>query len=222
MRTSIRVSAVVIGVGFCLAFLLPAQAWAIDQYTFYFFNIHRAEGSWFGRAVPIGPCTPGTAGCPLPPELYMVLNVFDKGNFIGHDSLTFGAQHTTAHGQWVPLSRQQITANYVVLAGSSATADVKGNGTIPVASPFLGVFRMRWLANLVTDNSMEGFVNVWFFPFNDPVSGISNIDPATWIPKPDPLVDLGPFITDQNMSLCDPTKGCLGIFKFKIRRVSAN
>ncbi len=146
----------------------------------------------------------------------MVLNISDDGSFIGNDSLTFGAQHTTAHGQWAPLSRNQISANYVVLAGGASAGDSKG----AVTTPFLGAFRMRWQATAVDSSNMTGFVNVWFFPFNLP-GPVSNIDPKTWIPNPDPLVDLGAFITDKNLSQCNPNQGCFGVFTFKIRRVGA-
>ncbi len=212
----------VLGCVFTLLCLSSTNAVAQSTPSFSFGRWHPALGSWFGRAVPIGPCTPGTAGCPLPPELFMVLNISDDGNFIGNDSLAFGALHTTAHGQWLPVTRSQITANYVVLAGSSAFANPKpqADGTLAVTTPFLGAFRMRWLANSVDTNNMEGFVNVWFFPFNDPAKGIANINPTTWVPIPDPLTDLGPFITDQNLSVCNPAQGCLGVFKFKIRRVT--
>ncbi len=195
----------------------PANAQSAPAYQFT--KWHPALGSWFGRAVPIGPCTPGSAGCLLPPDLFMVLNIADDGSFIGNDSLTFGALHTTAHGQWIPLSRTQISANYVVLAGSSSFAASKASadGTLPVTTPFLGAFRMRWLADSIDLTHMEGFVNVYFFPFN--VAG--SVDQTTWVPTPDPLMNLGPFITDKNLSQCDPTKGCLGVFKFKIRRVDA-
>ncbi len=207
---------------FTLCFINPAPANAQGNYLFWFPRWHPAQGSWFGRAEPIGPCEPGTAGCPLPPELFMVLNISNDGGFIGNDSLTFGAQHTTAHGQWVPVSYTQINANYVVLAGGSAFAGPTPleNGTLGVTTPFIGAFRMRWLANVVDGNNMEGFVNVWFFPFIGS-NGLSNIDSTTWVPNPDPLIDVGPFITDQNLANCNPAQGCLGVFKFKIRRVGA-
>ena len=214
MKVKVGSFVTVLALGFAcsLICLNPPAAFAQD-YTYMFSRWHPALGSWFGRAVPIGPCTPGTAGCQLPPELFMVLNIADDGNFIGNDSLTFGALHTTAHGRWAPTSRTQITANYVVLAGGPSSASGSA-----VTTPFFGAYRMRWLANSVDSDDMTGFVNVWFFPFVTS-SGVANIDSTTWVPKPDPLADLGTFITDKNLSQCDPTKGCVGVFTFKIRRV---
>jgi hypothetical protein len=75
---------------------------------------------------------------------------------------------------------------------------------------------MRWLANATDRDHMEGFVNAFFFPFVDE-KGLGVIDPGTWIPKPDPLMAVGDFITDP--AKCGPP--CIGVFKFKIRRVSA-
>ena len=62
---------------------------------------HPAVGSWMGRAVPLAPfCPPGSEGCPVPAELWMTPTILPGGHFLGNDSLTFGAPHTTAHGQW--------------------------------------------------------------------------------------------------------------------------
>jgi len=163
-----------------------------------------AIGSWFGRAVPFNPpCEPGTQGCPLPKEIVMLPTFFADGNFIGIDSQTFGGgSHTTAHGQWKLVGRNDVWAEFVFLQSAADT--------------FIGGFRMRMKARPTGPNTMVGKINAYFFPFTD-ASGEVIIDPETGYPNPDPLQPLGDFAED--FSGCDPAAGCVGVFEFTIRRV---
>ena len=43
------------------------------------------------------------------------------------------------------------------------------------------------------------------------------LDDEGWL-SPDPLQDVGPFLTDW--SDCDPAVGCFGVFEFAIRRTA--
>lgn len=166
----------------------------------------RAVGSWFGRAVPIEPfCEPGTSGCPVPREVIMTPTFFADGVFMGSDSLTFGAPHTAAHGHWVRTGHNSLEANVIFLGGD---AD----------NHFIGAFRIRYLGEIVRQDRMEGFVNVWFFPFVDD-SGAAVLDPETGYPIPDPLTDLGDVITDP--ANCRIDQGCLAVLEFVVRRIRA-
>lgn len=165
-------------------------------------------GSWFGRAVPVSPfCEPRTEGCPVPHELVMLPTFFADGNFIGIDSQTFGGgAHTTAHGSWTFRNFQGIAANWIFL--QSGPGDV-----------FIGGFRMRMHADVVTPDLITGKINAWFFPFTDVSDGIGSVilDPVTGNPDPDPLQDIGPFIDDP--ADCNPAFGCVGVFEFQMRRI---
>ena len=65
---------------------------------------------------------------------------------------------------------------------------------------------------------MEGFVNVYFYPFVDE-NGAAILDPETGFPVPDPLQPVGDFLTDG--SACNPVvNGCLGVLHFVVRRIT--
>lgn len=166
---------------------------------------NKIVGAWFGRAVPIDPfCVPGTAGCPVPKEVIMTPTFFADGVFLGSDSLTFSTPHATAFGEWMRTGHRSLEATLVFL---QADAD----------SNFIGAFRTRYTGELVADDRLEGFVNVWFFPFVD-AAGDAVLDPVTEYPVPDPLTPLGEFITDP--AGCRLDQGCIAVLRFVVRRVS--
>ncbi len=166
-----------------------------------------AVGSWFGRAVPIDPfCEPGTVGCPVPPEVIMTPTFFADGVFMGSDSLAFGAPRTAAHGQWIVTGDHQILATMVLLQGS------------PEGDAFVGAFRTRFTGEIVDRNRLEGFVDVYFFPFVDE-NGAAIIDPDTGFPIPDPLQSLGDVITNPAECL-PPVNGCLAVLEYVVRRIT--
>lgn len=167
---------------------------------------NRIVGSWFGRAEPIDPfCPPGTAGCPVPPEVIMTPVFNADGVMGGSDSLTFGLPHAAAYGEWKLTGKGKMEATLVFLQG--------GPDNI-----FLGAFRTRYTGQLVGSNRLEGYVNVFFFPFADD-TGAAILDPDTGFPLPDPLTPLGDFITDGTQ--CSPlTNGCIAVLKFVVRRIT--
>ena len=162
-------------------------------------------GSWFGRATPIDPfCEPGSEGCPLPAEIMMTPTFFADGAFMGSDHLTFVTPRTAGHGSWIHTGKKMIEATMVIIQ-----ADDAGN--------FIGAFRVRFAGKLVSQDLLEGLVNVHFFPFVD-VEGNVVLDPETGHPIPDPLTSLGEFITDS--ANCSPEMGCLGLYEFSVRRIT--
>jgi hypothetical protein len=162
-------------------------------------------GSWFGRATPVDPfCEPGSEGCPLPAEIIMTPTFFADGVFMGSDHLTFFTPRTAGHGSWIHTSNKTMEATMVIIQ-----ADDAGN--------FIGAFRVRFAGELVSQDLLEGLVNVHFFPFVD-VEGNVVLDPDNGHPIPDPLTPLGEFITDS--ANCSPAMGCLGLYEFSVRRIT--
>lgn len=135
----------------------------------------------------------------------MTPTFFADGVFMGSDSLTFGAPHTAAHGYWARTGRNTLRANVIFLGGD---AD----------NHFIGAFRIRYIGEIVQKDRMEGFVNVWLFPFVDD-TGAAVLDPETGYPIPDPLTDLGDVITDP--ANCRIDQGCLAVLRFVVRRIRA-
>lgn len=166
----------------------------------------KVVGSWFGRAEPIDPfCPPGTPDCPVPPEVIMTPVFFADGIMGGTDSLTFGLPHAAAFGEWRLTDKETMEATLVFLQGGPDNT-------------FLGAFRTRYIGQLVGSNRMEGYVNVFFFPFADD-TGATVLDPDTGFPLPDPLTPLGEFITDGTQCL-PPVNGCIAVLKFVVRRIT--
>ena len=135
----------------------------------------------------------------------MTPTFYADGIMIGSDSLAFGSPHTTAHGDWRLTGPGTLEATLVWLQGD------------PVAG-FIGGFRTRYVGERVGPNRIEGYVNVFFFPFVDE-NGAAILDPATGFPIPDPLTPLGDFIVDS--AECNPAvNGCIAVLEFVVRRVT--
>jgi hypothetical protein len=133
--------------------------------------------------------------------------------FIGNDSLALGGPpfgpHTTAHGRWIPTSQTDIVADYVfMLPGSSSP-------------PTLTVLRFRWQAQVIDEDTMTGYVNIFFGP-NVPLDW-ENLTSSEYpkIPNEATFVVTPPlnFYTDAATCSSGPP-ACPLIFKFTIKRVS--
>ncbi len=159
---------------------------------------HPVIGTWFGRAVPVNPfCKPGTQGCPIPPEVVMTPVFSPDGSFIGNDSLTFYAPHTTAHGQWVSRGWGQAEVHYLFL-----TSDPSG---------LTGALRFRFIVEDVRLGVATGTTTAYFYPFVDE-NGQVILDEEGF-PTPSPVEGVLP-------EECLPgVNGCLATFRFKIRRI---
>jgi hypothetical protein len=162
-----------------------------------------AIGSWFGRAIPVPGktiCPPGAPDCPVPLEIVMIFTIHGDGTFIGIDSNIFaGGNHSTAHGQWIPVDPKSIKAAFTLLQSSP-------NGV------FIGGFKNLYQATLVDPDRMEGSIQAFLYSYSD-AKGQVVVD-SEGFPTPSPLAP-----PEQ----CDPSKGCvpLGQFSFKVRRVAA-
>ena len=168
-------------------------------------SANNIAGSWFGRATPVDPfCEPGSEGCPLPAEIIMTPTFFKDGIFMGSDHLTFFTPRTAGHGSWIRTGNKTMEATMVIIQ-----ADDAGN--------FIGAFRVRFAGEVVSQDLLEGLVNVHFFPFVD-ADGNVVLDPTSGHPIPDPLAPLGEFITDS--ADCTPATGCLGLYEFSVRRIT--
>lgn len=164
-----------------------------------------AIGSWFGRAVAIPGqtiCVPGSPGCAAPPEIIMVFTVNADGTFIGIDSNIFqGGNHSTAHGQWLPSSRNSIKATFTLLQSSPAT---------PTAPPvFIGGFKNLFEATVTTFDTMEGQIHAYLYSYTN-ATGATILD-SSGFPTPNPL---------SPISACTPPSCVfLGSYSFKVQRV---
>ena len=139
----------------------------------------------------------------------MLPTFFEDGTMLGNDSLDFGGagRHTTASGHWrQSVGPYSLEATMLWLQGDPEER-------------FTGSVRTRYRGRLTGADLMEGFVNVWVFPFVDPSTGAVVLD-AEEFPIPDPLTPLGPFITDP--AQCNPAVGCLAVLEFVVRRISTD
>ncbi len=134
----------------------------------------------------------------------MTPTFFADGVFMGSDHLTFFTPRTAGHGSWIRTGNRAMEATMVIIQ-----ADDAGN--------FIGAFRVRFAGELVSQDLLEGLVNVHFFPFVD-VEGNVVLDLENGHPIPDPLTPLGEFITDS--ANCSPAMGCLGLYEFSVRRIT--
>lgn len=175
---------------------------------------HPAVGSWFGEAMQLcvtGAVASACAGGNPAITLYMTPTLNADGGFLGNDSLAVGTApfgpHTTAHGTWVATSATEFTADYVFMQ----------NTFPPVPDTVQGI-RFRWAGQVVSSDTINGFVNLYFAP---PL-------PVTWkrlldgefpvLPAQSNILVTSPtgFVRDPN--LCR-TLGCPLVFKFTIKRV---
>jgi hypothetical protein len=170
---------------------------------------HPAVGSYFGRAVQL--CA---AGAPCPQiALFMTPTLTGDGLFLGNDSLTLGdapfGPHTTAHGQWVPTSKTGFIADYTFMLPP----------TPPTPTPTVSALRFRWLADAIDDQTLVGYVNIYFFP---PI-------PIAWEPLaanqfPALPPEAAGAVTSPAGVVTDPstctTIGCPLVFRFTVKRVA--
>jgi len=164
-------------------------------------TFHDAVGSWFGRAVPVPGetiCPPGTAGCPVPPEIIMQFTIGEDGTMTAIDSNMFAALHTPAHGQWEPAGHRSIRAAFTLMQSAPPQ--------------FIGSFKNLFSATLVSRDEMRGKLSANLYAYMNPGTGLANVD-ADGFPSPNPLAPA---------SQCAATAGCtpLGAFAFVVRRVS--
>lgn len=180
---------------------------------------HPAVGSYFGKAVQLCP-----TGAPCGIALFMTPTITGDGIFIGNDSLTLGGApfgpHTTAHGQWTPTSKTGFIADYTFMLPSP-----------PPGSPDVTALRFRWLANVIDNNTIVGYVNIHNV-FGPPVpvdwepltpdqpgapfsGGFPTLPPAANAVVTSPTG----VVTDPN-SCPNPFAGCPLVFKFTVKRVA--
>jgi len=177
---------------------------------------HPAVGSWFGKAVQVctGDPTKACTSLGFPAiALFMNPSIHADGIFLGNDSLTLGAApfgpHTTAHGQWVPLSNTDFVADYMFML----------NPFPAVSFAAVGAIRFRWSAKVILPDTAVGWVNIYLFP---PLPTVwESLKPADFplFPK-----EAEPLVTSPKGFVYDPSQctspACPLVFKFTIRRVA--
>ncbi len=127
-------------------------------------------GSWFGVAVPQVPET-----SPFP-AVVMTPTFFADGNLIANDSHELTNPHATAHGNWVPVSRNGVRAVFVWL--NLGNPGVDGTG-------FNGSFKVILEGKIQPPrlDHMTGTLHAYLFP-----PGTNPLDPANT-----GAIDLGVF-----------------------------
>lgn len=178
---------------------------------------HPGVGAWFGMAVE--DCT-GTdpekdcVGLGLPAvTIFMTPSFYADGNFLGNDSLALGkapfGPHTTAHGEWVPTSRNGLVADIVFMLNPNES------------TTYTNAVHITYSATVITPTEMVGYVNInIFFP---PLElNWQNLS-AGEFPKLPPAADYLRFpqdrvYTDQNQ--CTTFPGCPLVFRFRVKRVA--
>jgi len=166
-------------------------------------------------------CLPGNnpqvdcAGLGFPAvTIFMTPSFYADGNFLGNDSLALGTApfgpHTTAHGEWVPTSRNQFVADIVFLL----------NPFPPPALPSTGAVHIKYAATVINPLTMVGYVNIYFFPPLELSWEQLSADQFPTLPglvygiaAPPPKV-----FTDQ--AQCPNVGLCPLVFKFKVTRVA--
>ncbi len=195
----------------------PAQAAGQFQVPVKVENYHQAVGSWFGFATQV--CRSDTApvacfnGQP-PTVLFMTPTLFADGNFNGNDSLTLAGApfgpHTVAYGRWIPTSATEFVADYVFML----------NTYPPPTTPTVSGARFRWLAQVVSQDTMVGYVNVYFdwgIPLVWTRLGADQF--PTFPNEALPLVT-SPAGFFKDPAECSSSAACPLILKFTIKRVS--
>ena len=180
---------------------------------------HPAVGSYFAKSVQL--CVTG-APCPQI-ALFMTPTIMGDGNFIGNDSLTLGGApfgpHTTAHGQWKPISKTTFIADYTFMLPPP----------LPPGSPDVSALRFRWLANVTDTNTIVGYVNIYLFP-PIPVGWQSLAADQPGVPfsggfpdipsAADGIVTAPTGVVIDPNACPDPSTGCPLVFKFTAKRVA--
>lgn len=157
-----------------------------------FLQSNPAVGSWMGRAVPIAgttACPVGSAGCPIPKEIIMLFTLNADGTIVAIDSNIFaGAQHTTAHGQWVSRGFQTVHATFSLLQSSPAGI-------------FIGGFKNLFDATLSDYNNMTGQIHAFLYSYTNPTTGAVIVGPDG-MPSPNPLTNPALCATTQPAGAC--------------------
>ncbi len=180
-------------------------------------NYHQAVGSWFGIATQVCNANLAPVACfngQPPIALFMTPNIFVDGNFNGNDTLTLAGPpfgpHTVAYGRWIPTSSTDIVADYVFMF----------NTYPPTTAATIGAARFRWSAKVISQDTMVGYVNVYFGPAI-PVNW-TRLATDAYPAFPDealPMVTSPPgFFKDP--AECSSPATCPLILKFTIKRVS--
>jgi hypothetical protein len=122
--------------------------------------MHKAVGSWFGRAVQVciqgvGPSVCDASGIPLRSRaLLMTPTLTPDGLFLGNDTLSFDSPHLTAHGSWNATSETGFEADYAF-----AASRLPGFPENTVSA-----IRFRWQGEVLDERTLVGFVNAYFTP----------------------------------------------------------
>ncbi len=131
---------------------------------------------------------------------------------MGNDSLTLAGApfgpHTVAHGKWIPTSQTEFVADYVFMMN-----------TYPPAANTMSGVRFRWSAQVISPDTLVGYVNAYFawgFPMN--WTRLS-ADAFPAIPT-----EALPLVTSPAGFFKDPSEctgqACPLIFKFTVKRVT--
>lgn len=135
-------------------------------------------GSWLGRAVPIAgttACPVGSAGCPIPKEIVMLFTIEQGGTMIAIDSNIFaGANHSTAHGQWVTRSYGTVHATFSLLQ----------QGPTGI---FIGGFKNLFDGTMSDSNNMTGTVHAFLYSYTNSTGAV--IVGPDGLPSPNPLTN---------------------------------
>ena len=143
------------------------------------------------------------------------------GLFIGNDSLTLGSApfgpHTTAHGQWTPTSKTGFVADYMFMLPPSP----------PSPTPAVSALRFRLLAEMTQQDTLVGYVNIYFFP-PIPVEwqSLAPDDPGAPFTGEFPTFPSAAVgvVTSPSGVVTDPATctvpGCPLVFKFVVKRVA--
>lgn len=198
-----------------IALLVAASITTLAAQSRPNFADHPLVGSWFGKAVQLCPAGVAPAACAggnPAVVLFMTPTVAADGTFLGNDSLDLLSPplgpHTTAHGGWIPTSRNGFRADYVLMLG-----------TFPKqVQPTISAVRFRWAGEVISADTAVGFVNAYFQP-PLPLTW-SRLSPGEFPGLPreaDALVTSPPqFYTDPG-DCRGPA--CPLVFKFTIKRV---
>lgn len=176
---------------------------------------HGAIGSWFGKAIQVCEAGVAPAACSFgrpPVVLFMTPTLTPEGLFVADDSMTFGAPpfgpHTTAHGEWYPTSPTEFVADYVFMLRP-----------FPPEPDSITAVRCRWVGQVVSGDTLVGWVNVYLQP----------VIPLSWTRLLEdefpPFPELaGGIVTSPRGFFKDPTacrtSGCPLVFKFTIKRIA--
>lgn len=192
-------SAILVGSFLGICGVMPAQIGQLNL-----IESQPAVGSWLGRAIPIPSttsCTVGTPTCPIPSEIIMLFTIEQGGTFIAIDSNIFkGANHTTAHGQWVSRSYGNVHATFSLLQQGP-------NGI------FLGGFKNLFDGAMSDFNHMSGTLHAFLYLYTD-ANGNVIVGPDG-LPSPNPLTNPTQCATTLPANSCSH----LADFSFVAQRI---